>query len=323
MDNKMILKILSGQAGEGEKKGFFSDCEKDPGLKDEFLRLKNLWFLSVEEQVPDKGKKFEKYWAQAQHPRPNRIRRIALETGKYAAIILVVFSLAYWLMPYGGTGKNDFLQTFTSELGSVSSIELTDGSKIWLNSGSALNFTEKSPERIVAKLSGEAYFEVKHDPGREFLVDVGNIRIRDIGTEFNVRAYPGDENISASLKSGKIEILSPDHKPLAEMSPNDIFILNKPANKFKIEKTDPQFITGWKEGKFIFIDKNLREICDDLEEWYGVKIFIQNDLLKAGKYTSIIKRTTTIQHMLEMLKATTGINYKIENNDGYGTIIIK
>ncbi len=323
MSSNIILKILAGQANEKEKTDFFTNCEKNTEMKEEFIRLKNLWALSVDEKSSDKNKRFEEYWKQIRRQRSGGIRKIAFGVGKYAAIVIIAFGLAYWVRPKVNTGSEQLLQTFTSEPGSVSSIELSDGSKIWLNSGSVLNFTEKSSKRVVAKLSGEAYFEIKHDPDREFLVDVDKIRIRDIGTEFNIRAYPGDENISASLKNGKIGILSPANNPLVEMKPNDHFVLKRSTNKYTVWKTDPQFIAGWKDGKFVFIDKSLREMCDELEKWYGVKIFIQNNLLESGKYTSILKRTTTIKHMLEMLKITTGINYKIENKDGYDTIIIK
>lgn len=322
MSENIILKIVSGKAPEEEKELFFKSLESNPDLKKEYIRLKNLWALSVDEKAPDVKMKFEKFWTKATGTSKRNVRQLVLRTTSYAAMLAVALVFTFWLGTKINT-QGEFLQTFTSEAGSVSSVELNDGSRIWLNSGSTLKFTEQSSKRMVAKLTGEGYFEIRHNPDREFLVDLGGIKIRDLGTEFNIRAYPKDERISATLKDGKIEVLSSEDKRLVEMEPNDHFELQLSNNKYTVEKADPQYIAGWKEGKFVFIDKNLREICDELEKWYGVTIEIRNKELQSTKFTSILKRTTSIKHMLEMLKVTTGFNYKIEiNENGNDTIII-
>ena len=323
MDRGIIVKILNGQATENEKNDFFLKCEIDPELKDEYIRLKNLWAFSIDEHSNNKQKLFDKFWLIAQRSQVNRFRHILFETVKYAAVLIVALGIA-WFVNLNMERGNELVQTFKSEKGSVSSIELSDGSKIWLNSASELKFIEKNEKRIVARLSGEAFFEISHNPKREFIIDADQMRIHDLGTEFNIRAYPHDDNIVASLKEGSINVELLAGKRMVTMNPNDHLVFQKSANKCSLEKTNPQYIAGWKDGKFVFIDKNLREICDELEKWYDVKIIIGNRNLEQGKYTSILKRTTSIRHMLDMLKITTGLNYEIKiNKNGSDMIIIK
>jgi len=324
MEKKLIARILSGKATENEKNDFFIQCEANEELKKEFIWLKNLWALSVNEHLPDERKSFEQFWEKTQKIRAIRIKRVLPGISKYAAVLILAFGLACFFMgrPNGRTG---LIQSFKSEHGSVSLIKLEDGSKIWLNSATEIKITEKNEKHIVANLSGEAYFEIVHNPQREFIVNADKIRVRDQGTAFNIRAYPADGNVVTSLKNGKVEVEWSAYKShIVSMSPNDQLIFQKSTNKYTVEQTDASYIAGWKDGKFVFINKSLREICDELEKWYDVKIKICNKKLGDAKYSSILKRTTTITHMLEMLKITTGLEYdiKVKKNES-DMIIIK
>ena len=324
MDNITIIKILQNQATEEEKNMFFSKCEADQEFRDEFIRLKNLWTLSVGEKHNDKMQQFKQFWAKVDHMKQQKAKKLFLRIGKYAASIMLVIGLSYLINPnLKGSGDGDLIQTFTSEAGSVSSIELKDGSRIWLSSGSELRFTEKTKKRVVASLSGEAYFEIEHNDKREFIVNVDKLRIYDLGTKFNIKAYKQDHEINATLIEGIIDIQNTKGNRLLKMKPNEHFSFNKSNNKYHLENIDPTLVTAWKDGKFVFIDKTLRQVCDELERWYDVDIIINNRSIESEKYTSVLKRTTTIKQMLEMLKYATGIKYKITiNKNGADVIII-
>ena len=90
-----------------------------------------------------------------------------------------------------------------------------------------------------------------------------------------------------------------------------------------VSEQDPTIASAWKNGKFVFIDKTLAEICHDLENWYNVKIIIDNKALADTRYTSVIKRTTTIKLVLQMLALTDKINYKItDKKEGNDVVLI-
>jgi ferric-dicitrate binding protein FerR (iron transport regulator) len=79
-----------------------------------------------------------------------------------------------------------------------------------------------------------------------------------------------------------------------------------------VSQQDPSIATAWKDGKFVFMNETLSDICLELENWYNVEIIISNKSLAKARYTSVIKRTTTVKMVLKMLALTDKINYKID-----------
>jgi ferric-dicitrate binding protein FerR (iron transport regulator) len=130
---------------------------------------------------------------------------------------------------------------------------------------------------------------------------------------FNIKAYTEDKSIETTLLSGKAEILKSSGQSITMLSPGEQAEYEKEGRVMKISPVNVEFVTGWKDGKFVFREKRLEEICRDLQNWYDVKFEIRNDALKEFKYSGTIKRTTTVGYVLKMLKVTTNINYEIVN----------
>ncbi len=324
MDHQLVSKILQGKASEQEKSDFFERCESDPEEKAEYIRLKNIWAMSAQDEIPDLNHSFDRFWERTQGKSINKYRQLFLELGKYAAVMVVTLALAYWLGGKFVATENELVQTFKCEQGSVSSVLLADGSRVWLNSGSEIQFITQKKNKIEAKLSGEAYFEVEHRPEREFVVLAGNLQIYDLGTKFNVKAYEQDAEITATLAEGKIDVRDQAGNSLLSMNPNNHFTFNKTTQKYMVEDINPNLASGWKDGKFVFINMELAQICQELERWYGVEIEIGNEKIAREKFSSMMKRTTTVQQMMELLKITADIQYKILTEaDGKNRIMIE
>ncbi|MBC8004722.1 MAG: DUF4974 domain-containing protein, partial [Verrucomicrobia bacterium] len=87
---------------------------------------------------------------------------------------------------------------------------------------------------------------------------------------------------------------------------------------------DPSVVIAWKDGKFVFIDQPLAEICKELENWYDIEIQIEDQKLAETRYTSVVKRTTTVEMVLKILAVTDQIKYEIINKkEGKDIIIIR
>lgn len=78
---------------------------------------------------------------------------------------------------------------------------------------------------------------------------------------------------------------------------------------------------SWKDGKFVFIDKSLRQICDNLGKWYDVEFLFTDQEMANTRYTCMLKRTTTINQIMKLLKTTSNINYEIINNGNAKDVI--
>lgn len=150
-------------------------------------------------------------------------------------------------------------------------IVLEDSSAVWLNSQSTLVYPEMfgDKERKVT-LVGEAYFEVKTDPQRPFIVNAGKQAVKVYGTCFNVRAYDDEDFVSTTLESGQVSIgragiLSGEIK----IRPGHQARLNKDDEKLQIRQVDPAVISSWRHGYFVFEEQPLYQIMQDLSRWYN------------------------------------------------------
>ncbi|WP_423128356.1 FecR family protein [Gaoshiqia sp. Z1-71] len=325
MNHQTFLKMLLGQVSEQEKEVFFEELNHNQADRQEYIRLKKLWDV----QQISEGKKlseqrkaelFQEFWHSVQPESKTKSKKLHPGWYKYAAILIVALVSGFFLNELYKPAPAGTCKQFYSEQGSISRVTLDDGSVIWLNSGTTLSLTEKKGE-VLASLEGEAFFDIKHDERRVFIVNINNIKIRDLGTRFNVSAYPDDEVSRTTLLEGAIAVLDEHDREIRSLEVNQTFSYRKPDSSYQLEKIDPGLVTAWTENKFVFIDKPLAEICKEIEKWYGVSVVINDEALREVKYTSVIRRTTTVKQLLDMLKLTTELNYTIDDQEEKGTTI--
>jgi ferric-dicitrate binding protein FerR (iron transport regulator) len=270
-----------------------------------------------------------------------------LQLVKYAAILFLGFGISYFFF----TRKNKVAdvqatyQQIVVPYGSKSSVILPDGSTVVLNSGSKLKYLNDFGNEIrMVTLEGEGYFDVRKNEKKPFIVNVSGIKVKVRGTTFNVKAYPDEKSIEASLITGAIEIYkddsSPEKKPLVVLKPNQkavfekvsnavvkldkqgagerkIFEPIKPALKDNISvKTGEETITtiAWKDNMLIFNNELFSEISKRIERWYGVKIIVINypeleNTRLSGKFDK-----ETVEQAIEALRYATPFRFKIEKN---------
>jgi ferric-dicitrate binding protein FerR (iron transport regulator) len=246
---------------------------------------------------------------------------------RYAAIFIVAIALGF-MADYFLNSRHtpQFSQhiEYSSEKGSVSKIHLDDGSEIWLSSGTKLSLVKNQQGETTARIDGEACFDLAPDPDRKFIVDLGQFKVRDIGTTFNIRAYDAEQTISTTLVKGQIDLIQNSGETFLTAKPGDRINYYKADKKMVVSQQDPSIVTAWTEGKFVFIDQTLAEICKELENWYNIQIHIEDRKLAETRYTSVVKRTTTVQMVLKILAVTDQIKYEItDKKEGKDIIKIR
>jgi len=327
MSEEIFIRILNNSATDAEKSSFFQSIEEDSDQREQFKQCKNFYVassLNPELHNSIQKESFERFWNRVH---PGKQQKVLNLWYRYAAIVLVTLASSF-LIQYLISNKqqgNEIVQQieYSSEKGSVSKVLLEDGSVIWLSSASRVKLQKTANGEMMARMSGEAYFDLVPDSKRKFMVDMGSFKVKDIGTKFNIRAYKDEPGVYTSLVDGKIEFLSKSDQNLLTMKLGEYMQFNKQSMKMTVSEQDPTIATAWKDGKFVFIDKTLSEICHELENWYNVKIEIENKKLAETKYTSVIKRTTTIKLVLQMLSLTDKINYSItDKKEGSDIVLI-
>jgi ferric-dicitrate binding protein FerR (iron transport regulator) len=315
MSEEIFVKILNGSATKAEKSSFYQELEENSELRQAYFEYKTIYTIAVSQNsadVPILQNSLENFRNRLKPAK--RLSSIGLWY-RYAAIFVVALGVGFLVHYLIGADKVPPVYThqmeYTSEKGSVSVIHLKDGSAIWLSSGSKIIVSSRSTGEMTAVLNGEAYFDMVPDPNRNFTVDLGYFKVKDIGTKFDIRAYHDEMGITASLADGQIDFSKNGDQPIVSLKPGEYMQFDKETNHLVVSKQDPTIATAWKDGKFVFIHKTLAEICHELESWYNVQIVITNPSLANTRYTSVIKRTTTVKLVMKMLSLTDNINYKI------------
>lgn len=193
-------------------------------------------------------------------------------------------------------------------------LTLSDGSRVWLNSDSRLRFPVRFGKGIRrVELIGEGYFEVRKDSTSPFIVSSGEMEIKVTGTSFNIMAYPGESTIQTTLVSGSVQVKCPKNPDIEQvnLAPNQIAIFNTISRQLESKMVDITPYIAWHEGYICFRDEELGTITKKLERWYDLTFeFDAPDTKKLIFYGSV-KRHANISQVLDMLKCTNLIDFKI------------
>lgn len=207
--------------------------------------------------------------------------------------------------------RNEY-NTISVPLGGEFGVVLSDGSRVWLNSGSTLNFpvTFGGASREVY-LTGEAYFEVtKSDV--PFMVKTMDVSVKVMGTSFNMSAYHEDERIMTTLVEGKVIVHSRHDDAEYEMKPGFMLSYEKKTNLVSMEECDTDLYASWVNGEFKFRDMRLEDIMIKLNRWYNCEFFYQNTELKDLRFTGAAEKDRPVNYLLEMIEAVTKVHFEIK-----------
>lgn len=316
---------MAGEASEAEVKEVFNWIEASPENRKSFINYKQLWSISNYSQDD-----FNRAWDELKSDKrfSRKGKRVILSVLKYAAIAVLLLcfgSLAqYFLSPNLKTDPIYLEQTqFEVPFGQMSKITLPDGTLIHLNSGSKLSYKNNfsSGNRNV-DLTGEAFFDVKTDKEHPFTVNTtGAINMKVYGTSFNVRAYPEDREINATLVEGSIGILDNSGNELTRLAPGENAKYSDDFKRIVVAQVDTEFYTSWKDGLVTFRNESLEQISLKIERWYNVEIVIENPELANELYNGTIMKNKPIDQILEVFRLTSPLKYKIVSRPDKPTLI--
>lgn len=187
---------------------------------------------------------------------------------------------------------------------------LADGTKVWLNAASSITFpTAFNGKDRVVTVTGEAYLEVVHNAAQPFRVQLKDQTIEDIGTKFNINAYPDEPETKTTLLEGSIKVFN--DKTSKIIKPGQAAILKNGQTIIRTEEVDADDALAWKNGKFSFQQENITSIMRKLSRWYDVDVVYQ-DGFKDRSITSSISRFDNINKILNKITFTSGAHFKVE-----------
>ena len=200
--------------------------------------------------------------------------------------------------------------------GSKTKLILQDGTKVWLNAGSKIQYdSDFGKKNRLLKLSGEAYLEVAKDENCPFIVDPGEIKVKVLGTCFNVRAYKDNEEIKVALLRGSVE-METNNGDMLRLVPKDIAHFNTQTKETGICHNTgySQNCIGWIDNKFIFNGESFEQITKILERTFNVKINIHRESIKKRCFIGDFVNNETIEQIFKVMSSNEKFTYTIKGN---------
>ena len=223
------------------------------------------------------------------------------------------------LIQKGTSDIEKIFNTLIVPFGKRAQITLSEGTKIWVNSGSKLvyptSFTENKREIY---LEGEAIFDVVHMDNKPFIVKTKDFDIKDIGTIFNVSAYTDDSFSSTMLEQGKIQLIYHgksffSHETL-DITPGTLAVFDQSQRTFKQTIVNPNKYMSWREGYLIFESEKLENILTKLGRYYNMEMVITDTQLKNEKFSGLLDLKNSPEEVLAIINETTSLSYTLNQN---------
>ncbi len=189
-------------------------------------------------------------------------------------------------------------------------LTLADGTQVWLNAESRLEFPDRfNGETREVRLRGEAYFEVKKDAKRPFIVHTDYLTTRVLGTSFDVRAY-SRRDVSVTLVSGRVQVNAGDLSRV--LSPGEQAALT--GSQLAVKAVDTYPITQWKEGFFYFDNQSLFFIMQELSKWYGVNVSFDDRSKMNVRLHFVVERSKSLREAVANLNALGVVHAEVDGN---------
>lgn len=262
-------------------------------------------------------------WQKTQNKLPShnsisRIRQLMVWGSKIAAVLILPLIISvFWLYQ-----KNTDIQTAYNQMaqynhenpvrvkapkGGLVNLELPDGSKVWLNADSEIEYPASfRGEQREVSISGEAFFEIEKSEA-PFIVNNPGPQIKVYGTQFNVSAYTNEPNVTVALAEGKVALDVNGEEVF--LRPGEVSKFDKENRELSISQTNIDQFISWREGKLIFRDATMASIIRTLERRYNATIEVRDKEVANYKYNAIIQGET-FEQILDLLSRTAPIKCK-------------
>jgi transmembrane sensor len=315
----LITRYLSGEAADKEIAELKEWTERSEENKMFFQNFKNIWDCAGNSglgNMIDIDRSF------------NLVKkRAALKTPKtdiwkywknFAAVLLIPLvagNILYFIFRANNKALSPepvYNEIFAA-FGTRSAINLSDGSSVWLNSGSSIRYPDRfTGNNRTVFLNGEAYFEVESNREKPFIVETSSVSVIATGTKFNVSGYNSGENTEVTLVSGRVRVsMIDDNKNKIEsvLSTNQHLSFDRAKGTSSIKTEDTYKYISWKDGKLIFRDEPLSKVVKQIGQIFNVDIVLIGKDIQNYSYRATFQ-DESLEEILKLLKISSPINYR-------------
>ncbi|MEI6276829.1 MAG: FecR domain-containing protein [Prolixibacteraceae bacterium] len=241
--------------------------------------------------------------------------RLFITLMKYAAIIIVAFVAGNMIRTPAVPDQTLHFSEIHVPYGQMSQLTLSDGTKVWLNSGTTLRYPDKFGDKSrCVTITGEAFFKVAKMPDKPFTINSTDLSVQVLGTSFNFSAYQEDSFSSVTLVEGKVAIRDIKGIAIAQLHPGQMAMKEKSSDHLNINEVNTTSYSAWTEGKIFFDDERLDQIACKLERWFNVEISFVDNNLKSKRFTGTILKNKPVDQIMQALELLAPIKFRHQIN---------
>ena len=318
-----IVKFIAGCVDIGQKEKILSEINQDPESEKVYNKVKVAWaFWASTNKMPEYKieNSYKKFQSRINlHPVPFLLKINTFI--KYAAVLVLFFGVLSLMFYIKNQLTNEAELKYTSVVAKykqLSQVILPDSSIVWLNSGTTLTYNNNySINNRDLSIKGEAYFEVKKNKKVPLVVNCNELKVKVLGTKFNVCAYPDNDDISVVLESGKVELLDSKNRSFnCELRPGEMAQYNPVLKSIEVKKANVNDYTVWKDGVLVFKDTPMEEVFKRLERKFNVDIVVENPAIYDPAFNATFKNENLVE-VLDYIQYSCHVRYKIlkDNTD--------
>lgn len=328
--NEVIIKYLDGSATESEKSALAEWISHSAKNSADFMEIRDMWLASYvcEETDPSVDKAFGRFLQNIMRCEDNHKRRVfpkrwKLMTAAASLIILLGVGFSTYEM---GIRQADSHYTVMNKLitasGSKGRFVLPDSTVVWLNANSTMTYPEifADANRTVS-LSGEAYFEVKHDDKHPFIVRANGLDVKVLGTHFVVENYPHRSTAEAVLVEGSVEVSTDISSNQTILTPGERLVFDKNNDDVNVSKVNPSDYISWINDKIEFDNRTLGDIVANLEKWFVVNIHCDPEVSRKFSITFSVRNGESLDEIMNSISIVAPISYYWKDNELYITTV--
>ena len=241
-------------------------------------------------------------------------RSYALATEDGFAVKSENGEVSFELTGEAAPGAEPRYHTVKTPRGAEFKVVLADGSAVWLNAESSLEFPSHFEEgtRKVA-MTGEGYFDIQKNDSAPFIVEVSGMSVEVLGTQFNLRSY-GGEAVKTTLVSGSVAMTTETSRTVIKPGQQGTLLAD---GTFAVQNIDVQPFIAWRQGYFCFDGATLADIMTELGRWYDVDVAFDHPTLERERFSLEVRKKEDFENILELLQKTKAVSITTNKREVY------
>ena len=306
---KEIIETFLGNEMPQEVQQAFGDWLRDPEARTEKEQtLETYWERLEAAERPGRDRKLARLHEAIRREESFRRRSLWRKVAAAAAVVLLAVGVNYFAAQ--GYLRSRVQTNIVTSAHDKGEYVLPDGTHIWLNAGSVLRYYGNlTGRRRVVELDGEGFFKVRHDADRPFILQMEDMNIEVLGTEFDVINYAEFATTEAILCNGSIRAYGGRLPAPVTLKPGDRLVFDRKEGRASRSRVSTRNYSQWMGGSLSFDDTSLADILTNLERWYAVEIDAPEAWTRQVRMSFKLIRNESIEEILKAMSLVVEMDY--------------